>query len=140
MAVNQSTFRIPATTEGRFFDYWLELLKPFTGLTNKESAVLAAFLRKRHSLAKVIKDATLLDKVLMGDESRRAIRESLQLKLPHFQVIMSNLRKQGIIKDNKIVPLLIPNLTEDSGFYKLVFAFDMQDDSKSNATLKESTQ
>ena len=57
--------RIQTSIDGNFFRYWLEFLRPFHKLTDREIDVTTAFLQKRYNLSKVIKDAAIIYKVTL---------------------------------------------------------------------------
>lgn len=118
--------RIPTSLNGKFFRYWLEFLRPFHQLTDREIDVTTSFLKYRYELSKVIKDSEILDKVTMSEDTKRKVREECNITLPHFQVIMGKLRKSKIIVDGKLNPRFIPNIVEESGFFKLLLLFDLQ--------------
>lgn len=117
---------IPASLEGSFFRYWFEFLRPFHNLTARELDVITAFTKQRYELSKVINDDTILDKVVMSEDIRKQVREECNLSLPHFQVIMSKLRDNKVIVDNKINPRFIPNIKEEDGNFKLLLFFDFK--------------
>ena len=117
--------RIPTSLDGKFFRYWLEFLKPFHSLSEREMQVATLFIKQRYELSKVISDEDILNRVLMGEETKKAMREECDLSLPHFQVIMGKLRKNKIIVDNKINPKFIPNITEENGVFQLLLFFDL---------------
>ena len=119
--------RIPAKN-GEFFRLWLQFLLPFHNLTNKEMDVATAFLKERFELSKVVKDNKILDKVLLGDEYKKKIRDECGLKVPHFQVILSKLRKEKFVVDDRINPKFIPNINieEDPESFKLLLYFDLK--------------
>lgn len=117
--------RIPTSLDGKFFRYWLEFLKPFHSLSEREMQVATLFIKQRYELSKVISDEDILNRVLMGEETKKAMREECGLSLPHFQVIMGKLRKNKIIVDNKINPKFIPNITEENGVFQLLLFFDL---------------
>ena len=124
-----SVVSIPTSLEDKennFFKYWFEFLKPFHGLTNREIEVVAAFTRQRYNLSKVIKDSTLLDKVVMGEDIRRQVKEECGLSVPYFQVIMGKLRDNKLIVDNKLNPKYIPNVIEEDGNFKLLLLFNFK--------------
>ena len=117
--------RIPTSLDGKFFRYWLEFLKPFHSLSEREMQVATLFIKQRYELSKVISDEDILNRVLMGEETKKAMREECGLSLPHFQVIMGKFRKKKIIVDNKINPKFIPNITEENGVFQLLLFFDL---------------
>ena len=104
------------------FRYWFMFLEPLHNLTNREIDVITAIVRNRYELSKVVKDNALLDKIILNDESKQKIREECNLSYQHFQIIMTKLRKQGIIShDNKINPKCIPNINSEDNFSLLLY-------------------
>lgn len=117
--------RIPTSLNGKFFRFWLEFLKPFHNLSEREMQVATLFIKQRYELSKVIKDDDILNRVLMGEDTKKAMREECGISLPHFQVIMGKLRKNKVIVDNKINPKFIPNIIEENGSFQLLLYFDL---------------
>ena len=111
---------VPCTKKS-FFYKWLEFLKPFHSLTNREMEIAASFLAKREELSKVISDNSIIDSVLMSEDTKKKIREECNITLPHFQVVMGELRKSKFIDNNSINPKFIPNLNDDGSFKLLVY-------------------
>lgn len=109
--------------DGDFFRVWVEFLKPVHNLTNKEMDVLAAFLKKRYELGKVIIDPDVLDSVLMSEGTKKQIREQCSITPKHFQVIMCKFRKKGVVKNNSIFLNLIPTITDDGVGLMVYFNF-----------------
>lgn len=120
--------RIPTSVNTKFFRYWMEFLQPFHKLSSKESDVAALFLKHRYLLSKAINDNGILDidKLLMSEDTKRKIREEINITPAHFQVIMSKLRKGNFIQENRVNPKFIPNVDESSGYFKLLLLFDLQ--------------
>ena len=123
-----NVLNIPTSLKGKFFKQWLVFLLPYHGLTDREMDIAAAFLLKRYELSKVISDVNILDSVLMNEDTKRLIREECQIKHPHFQVIMSKLRKAKIILDSRLNPKFIPNVKEENGNFKLLLLFSFKDE------------
>lgn len=117
---------IPTPTESSFFRYWLEFLKPFHKLTNRETDVLASFLKYRYRLSKVVSDLDILNKLTMDEDTKRKVREECGITQAHFQVIMTNLKKSKVIENGKINPKFIPRIGEDAGNVQLLLSFDFQ--------------
>lgn len=117
--------RVPTSINGKFFRYWFEFLKPFHNLTDREMQVAAALVKKRYDLTKVIKDDMILDRVVMSEDTKKAIREECGISLAHFQVIMGKLRKSKILLENRINPRFIPNLVEEKGTFRLLLNFEL---------------
>jgi hypothetical protein len=121
-----SVIRIPASLEDNFFRYWVEFLRPFHNLTNRQMDIFTCFIKRRHELGKKIIDSNILDTHLMGDNIKREIREECNISLPHFQVIMGELKKKKLIVDNKINPRFIPIIKEEDGNFKMMLLFDLK--------------
>lgn len=121
-----SIVRIPCKVDGSFFKYWFMFLKPFHHLTEREIDVITSFVKQRYELSKVITDSDILDKVTMSEDTKRKVREECGITLPHFQIVMSKLRKNKVIIDNKINPRYIPNVKEENGSFKMMLLFDFQ--------------
>jgi hypothetical protein len=117
---------IPTTLDNNFFRHWFEFLRPFHNLTSREMDVITSLTKHRYELSKVIKDDAILDKVVMGDDVRKEVREECNISLPHFQVIMGKLRDSNVIVNNKINPRFIPNIKEEDGNFKLLLLFDFK--------------
>lgn len=115
------------TTLSDFFKHWFEYLAPIHHLTAKQSEVMAAFIELRYELGKVISDETLLDETIMNEKYKRIIREKCGMSLQYFLVIMGELRKKKVIKNNKIDALLIPRLKPDGKDFKLLLYFPIHD-------------
>jgi hypothetical protein len=62
----------------------------------------------------------------MSEDTKRKVREECEITLPHFQIVMSKLRKSKVIIDNKINPRYIPNIKEENGSFKMMLLFDFQ--------------
>jgi hypothetical protein len=115
-----------APTKSKFFRYWFEFLHPFHKLPPREMDVLAAFLKHRYELSKIIRDEELLDKIVFSDDVKKKVREECNIKTQHFQVVMGKLKKAGLIQGDKINKKFIPSIEEDAKEYRLIFHFDLQ--------------
>lgn len=116
--------RIPCKLDGKFFRYWFEFLQPFHHLTEREMDVITSLVKYRYKLSKVISDNEILDKVTMGDDTKRKVMEECGITLPYLQVILSKLKKNRVIIDGKINPRYIPNIIEENNSFKLMLLFD----------------
>ena len=64
----------------------------------------------------------------MGDDTRKKVLDECNITLKHYNVLISNLRKNKVISNNIINPRLIPNVREDdNGCFQLLILF--KDDS-----------
>ena len=120
--------RIPTSLNGKFFRYWFEFLEPFHKLTDREIDVITSFVKQRYELSKVIKDNEILDKVTMSEDTKKKVREECNITLPHFQVIMGDLKRHkffinGIINE-KYIPKLNPEKEITDFSLMLYFTFE----------------
>ena len=125
MGKMNNVIRIPTSISTSFFRFWLEFLRPFHNLTDREMQVASSLLKRRYELSKVIQDEGILDKVVMSEDTKKVVREECNISLPHFQVIMGKLRKNKVILDGRINPRFIPNLTEEQGSFRLLLNFEL---------------
>ena len=107
-----------------FFKWWCIFLRPFVPLTEREIDVIASFLKYRWELSKSVSDPAALDILLMSDDVRKKVVDDCGISFEHFYVVMSSLRKKGVINNNIITPQLIPNIREDEkGTFRLLIQF-----------------
>ena len=114
------------TDKKSIFRLWLEFLKPYHKLRNKEIEALSLMLYYRYELSREIPNVEMVDMILFSTETRSKIRSELSnMSQKVFNNLLTSLRKKGVLtKDNKIHHNLIPNMTE-SGF-KLIFNFEVK--------------
>lgn len=121
--VADNVIRIPCNASGSFFRYWFQFLAPFHHLTEREMEVAACLVKHYCELSKVILDSSILDRVVMSEDTKTKVREECQISLAHFQVIMGKLKKNKVIINGKLNPKYIPNINSDK-YLRLMFLFD----------------
>lgn len=115
---------VPVKADSSFFKWWCIFLRPFINLTNREIDVMAEFLKQRWELSKVITDQSVLDSMVMSDNTKRKVMEACNITQQHFYVVMSNLRKNKVIVNDIINSRLIPNIKkDDNGCFQLLILF-----------------
>jgi hypothetical protein len=114
------------TDKKSIFRFWLEFLKPYHKLCNREVEALSIMLYYRYELSREIPNIEMVDMILFSTETRGKIREELSnMSQKVFNNLLTSLRKKGVLtKDNKIHHNLIPNMTEDG--FKLIFNFEVK--------------
>ena len=120
-----SVIALKGNLSGSFFRIWLEFLRPFHKLTERETDVMAAFLKERFELSKVVSDQEILDKLTMSEDTKRKVREACNISQAHFQVIMTKLKKSKMIDNGKINPKFIPKVEHDAKGFQLLLAFEL---------------
>ena len=118
-----NAFNVPVTDTLDFFKWWCVFLRPFIPLTEREIDVVASLLKQRWELFKLkdIKDQSILDALTMSSDTLDKVVKECRITKQHFYVVMSSLKKKGII-DGHINPRLIPNMKEE-GTFKLTILF-----------------
>lgn len=115
---------VPTSPGKDFFKWWCVFLRPFVNLTNREIDVIASFLKQRWELSQSISDPAILDTMVMNEITKNKVIEECKITQQHFYVVMSNLRRNKVIVNNKIEPRLIPNIrTDDNGCFQLLILF-----------------
>lgn len=115
---------VPTSVGLDFFKWWCVFLRPFINLTNREIDVIASFLKQRWELSKSIDDPAILDTMVMSEATKSKVIAECGITQQHFYVVMSNLRKNNVIKNNVINPRLIPNIRkDDNGCFRLLVLF-----------------
>ena len=125
--INKSISRIPTKIETNFFNYWVEFIRPFNKLTDRELEVLAELLKKRYELSKVITDEKVIDSVLLSTESKSDIRNKLNLSPAHFNCIIKKFKDTNVIENhNRINAKLIPKISENAESFQFILFFDFR--------------
>lgn len=115
---------VPISVGIDFFRWWCTFLKSFISLTPRELDVTASFLKQRWELSKSIDDPSILDEMVMSESTKKKVIEECEITKQHFYVVMSNLRKNKVIINDKINSRLIPNIRkEDNGCFQLLILF-----------------
>ena len=132
-----NVIRISCGLKTNFFRALVEFLTPIHKLCNREKDVLAALLKTRFELSKEISDEILLDKVTLSNETKERIQKEAGVSSSFYQVIISKLRRAGIITKDRIHPKLIPKyLKSADDCFQLLLYFDF--DTSGNNTKRSS--
>jgi hypothetical protein len=131
-----SNDKITVHPDKDFFRAWVDFLRPLHELAPKEMEGLAAILKKRYELSKVIIDADLLDKTLMSPRTKLEIRQSVGISQKHFQMIIGKLRRRKVLihneftKEDKLAPNFIPQMSKDGVGLLIYFDFTNEQPTK----------
>lgn len=116
------------TSERQFFLVWIELFQSFLKLGKQEKLVLSSFLYYRYKLSKQVSNPTIVDTLTFSTETRKQIKEDLDIDDAGFNNVLSALRKKKMIINNKINPKLIPQVEIDFKNFKLVYNININED------------
>lgn len=119
-----SVIRIPSEPGKEFFKMWLNFLRPFHGMSDRQVDVAATMLNIRFELSRVIKDDFLLEKICMSSDTRKRIEEECGLSPAHMQMLMTKFKRANFIVDGKINPKFIPRMIDGDEGFKLMLFFD----------------
>lgn len=109
------------------FRYWLEFLKPYHKLRQKEIDAMASMLYYRYELSRDVSNIDLVNKLLFATDTRNKIRDDLGgMSQKVFNNLLTSLRKKGVLMPGNIInPVLVPNMTEEG--FKLIFNFEVDE-------------
>lgn len=119
-------FKIDADSILDFYKRYYIFLRPIVNLTDREIDVVASFMKQRWQLSRETPglDPSRLDILMMSDEIKNEVIKESHLSKQHFYVVMSTLKKKGIVKNDIIEPKIIPNVSIDNkGVFKLMLVF-----------------
>ena len=127
--MNNTNVKRIKTSKKKLFRYWLEFLKPYHKLAQKEVEALSLMLYYRHELSKEVINPKLIDKLLFSQNTRKQIRDDLGgMDNKVFNNLLTVLRRKKVLsRDNKILPALIPSIDKDGGGFKLIFNFEVDE-------------
>ena len=121
--INIKTIKV---TKKKFFIYWLQFLKPYHKLRDKEIEMLAHFLVVRDELSSKIKDESLIDDMLFSKNIKDDIKKKMNYSSHQvFNNMLSSLRNKGVIINGRINQGLIPKLNDKKDNFKLIFNFNI---------------
>jgi hypothetical protein len=114
-----------------FFIRWLDVLKPWHSLNNQQQQVLSLLLYYHYIYKKDITNNKILWKIVFDYDTRLKITEDEIFKKGMTTNTLNNiftvLRKKGVIIDNKISNVYIPELNNESKAFKMTFNFNIID-------------
>lgn len=138
---------------GEFFRWWMKITRPFHRMKPQEIDVAAKLLEFRYDIlkqdTKETKDETEycasavpdvsedardrkmkeeeVYRVLMCKEWKEKIASELDITQAHLNVLLSNLRKRGFLRDGSVNPIYIPDV-ENEESYSLMILFKFKKD------------
>jgi len=124
--------KVPSSLkDGSFFRWWIRFLTPYHSLTKREMDVAAALFHLRYELSASVSDPILLNKLVLNKDSRALIERKLGLSHGHMKLLLTKLRRSGIVIDDRLNPSFIPDVTRNSnGVFTTLLVFDLRDNAK----------
>jgi len=118
--------KIPTSTRA-FFYHWVEFTRPFHKLGKMQKKVLAELLYHRYLLTLEVSNSKLVNKLLFSPDIKKNIVASAGTNPKRLDLILSEFRKKGIVKDNIIVDNYIPDIKLGDKEFVLAFKFKITD-------------
>lgn len=113
------------TNKKNFFRYWLIFTKPLHKLSDRDIDVAALLLYHYFELRKKVDDEELAWKLTFDHDTRVNIISELNLSSDQIlRNILTSLRKNKVVTDNKVNPSFIPVL-DDTNVFSLTFNFEI---------------
>lgn len=123
------------TDRKKFFIYWMLFTSPFHKLRPQERNVLAYFIYYYYEYKQKINDDKLLWKMVFNPDTKRSIKEELDIDTAGFQNVMTSFRKQNVLVKKtgyeEIKKSLIPVLTDDFKQFDLTYRLILNEKDKS---------
>lgn len=123
--------RVCCKPDKDFFRMWLDFLTPVHKMTYREKDAVAAILKRRYILGKVIHDDALLDKAVFSAGQKKEIAKDAGITEGYLKVLLCKLRAKGVIKGESINRLLLPKgVTEGSKSCSMLVYYDFDESTK----------
>lgn len=113
----------------QFFFKWVEFTRPFHGLRKQLQHLLALLLYHHYTLGLVIKHEGILWKQVFDYDTKVLIMSEMEIQQSTLENLLYTLRKSKIIKNNRIEPAYVPNITAESTNFIININFKFNDDS-----------
>lgn len=112
----------------KFFRVWLELLKPFHKMTNKEMDIVGYLLYRRHQLMLKVQDEKLVNQLLIDRETREEIKRRMGYNTNQvLSNMLTELRSKKILVNGSITRLLIPKIEDGAPNFQLIFKLNIKE-------------
>ncbi len=124
-----------------FFYHWVTVTYPIHKLGKMDKAVLAELLYYRYKLSLEIKQEEFIQKMLFDYDTKLQIANNLGLNRGRFAMILTSLRKQGIITGRTLNPAYTPGLNKGDKEFTFAYKFKLSDNGrkKKNNTKNDET-
>lgn len=126
MVKKPSSVMFVPTTLDSFFSLWLQFLRPYHGMTDRQISLAAQFLKVNYELSLAITDDKLREEVLMNEKTKKRIREGINISQAFFQVLMGDLRNHKFIVDGKLNPKYVPKVDATTEYTTLMLYFSIE--------------
>ena len=117
------------TNEKNFFRHWLILTKPLHKLPNQKIEVVALLLHTYFNFKKEISNDDLAWKLTFDYDSKLKIKNEMGISTDQiFSNLLTTLRRDKVIINNKISKSFIPNIDlKNTNMFSLIYKFEIND-------------
>lgn len=106
-----------------FFRKWIQFTEPFHKLRLQQQNVLALMLYYHYELKKEITNNKVLWKEVFDYDTKIKISTELNIQQSALENVLTQLRKKGVVENNKIVNAYIPNITNKTPVFTIKYNF-----------------
>lgn len=124
---NGKVATIPIYKKDLFYR-WLELTKPFHKLPPQQIRFLSLLLFYYDKYKIQTNSEELAWKLVFNYDTKKEIKEVMNIKDQSLQNLFTVMRGKNIIKDNKVIDRYIPNVEKDAKEFRLIFNFKILDE------------
>jgi len=110
-----------------FFYHWVTVTFPIHKLGKMDKAVLAELLYYRYKFSLQIKSEEFIQKMLFDYDTKLQIAENLKINQGRFAMILTSLRKKGIIKGRVLNSHYTPGLKAGDEEFTFAYKFKISD-------------
>lgn len=107
------------------FKQWLIVTRVYNKLTDSEIDLAALLLFYYYKFKKDITNESIVWKVVFDYDTKMAIKEEMGITDENLQNKLSILRKKGVIVDNRISKVFIPEIEEGAESFKVIFNYNI---------------
>lgn len=126
-----------STTVRKFFHHWITVTEPMHKLGKTERGVLSEFLYYRYMLSQEVADEELLDKLLFDYATKEKICEAVGIPKTRLALVLTQLRKEGIVVGRSINKAYIPELVVGDSSFIMAYKFNITGNEKKAYSRKD---
>lgn len=114
----------------KFFHHWLLVTHPLHNIGKTDRSVLAELLYYRYLLSQEVNNEELLNKLLFDYEIKNKICEAVGIPKERLAIVLSTLRKVGIVKGRTLNKHYIPELKVGDNSFVMAYKFKIEGNDK----------
>ena len=120
-----------------FFYHWVTVTFPIHKLGKMDKAVLAELLYYRYKFSLKIDSEEFVQKMLFDYDTKLQIAENLKINQGRFAMILTSLRKKGIVNGRTLNSVYTPGLKAGAEEFTFAYKFKISDNGSKAEDNKE---